>query len=284
MKLIYKKKSLFFLLLNIFNLHISNIALSNERINYELQTGISVLNFGYKEFSRNNRLIDKEDDAMPGLTFALIRHWQDWSAKLKLTNHKGIVTYIGQTQSGIPVTSKTDTDIQDYSLSISRWISTQDNTRFAIYTGYGQHKWHRNIRSTTTSSGAPVNGLDERYYWDYIVLGSKLELYNKSNSQWLIDFQYNYSLNADIDVNFTGFDQITLPLGDTWGFRFASPYQFKVKNQLFIKLEPYYEYWEIDRGEVRKLRNNGVVTTISVVEPRSETQNFGINLSIVKSF
>jgi len=164
MKLNYQIKPIFFLLVILYNLLLTNIALCDENNTYEILAGISLLNFDYKEYDINNVLLDKEDGTIPGLTFSLTRHWLNWSIDIKLDNHKGVVAYTGQTTTSIPVTSKTDTNILDYSFSINRWFTTQNNTRFAIYTGYGQHKWQRNIRSTTTNNGTPVNGLDERYY------------------------------------------------------------------------------------------------------------------------
>ena len=282
MKVTDQIKPIIFLLIIIYNLLAPKIAFSNDKNTYEISAGISLLNFGYKEFSTNNILLDREDGTIPGLTFALTRNWEHWSADLNITHHKGIIDYTGQTQGGTSLTSKTDTDIVDYSLSINRWITTQNKTQFALYSGYGKHTWQRNIRSTTTSGGIPVSGLYEEYRWSYAQLGTKLALIHNSKKKWLLDLQYNKMLDAEIDVLFGSFDPITLQLGQKWGVRFSSPYRTQVKNQLFIEIEPYYEYWKIARSETKRLRINNFLTNTSVAEPRSDTQNFGINLTIVK--
>ncbi|MFV1984759.1 MAG: hypothetical protein ACC657_14535, partial [Thiohalomonadales bacterium] len=243
-----------------------------------------LLNFGYKEFDTNDILLDREDGTIPGITFAASGNWQQWLATLKLTYNKGLIDYTGQSQNGTPLTSKTDTRILDYSFSIGQWIKYNNSNRLSIFAGYGQHSWQRNIRSTTTNNGAAISGLNEKYYWNYLLIGTNIEILIKPKSHWIIELQYNHMLDAEIDVELTGFDPITLNLGKKFGIRIASPYGYKIDDALSIKLEPFYEYWELERGEPERLRVNGIVSSLSIVEPASNTQNFGLNFLITQKF
>jgi len=275
----YKIKFILF-----FILFISKTAISSETSSTEILLGISMLNFGYKEFNSNDIELDQEDGTIPGISFAITHQSQQWLSDFKLTYHKGLVDYIGQTQTGIPVTSRTDTRYLDYSLSFGKWLKLDNLPRFAVFAGFGQHSWQRNIRSTTTNTGAAVSGLNEKYYWDYLLIGTKLEIISSPKNLWTFDIQYNHMMNAKIDVEFNGFDPATLNLGNQLGLRLASPYQYQIKDQLSIRIEPYYEYWQIALGEPQQLLINGTVSGTSIVEPRSETQNIGFNLSLVKIF
>lgn len=256
---------------------------SNKAMQVELFVGASLMNFGYTEFAADDAWLDEENGVVPGLLVGGTLHWSKAYASLAMNYYFGEVEYQGQTQSdnpalsGLPISSVSDTDIFDTTVIAGYQFSSLN-----IYAGLGYYFWRRNIRPTVTSSGLPVAGVLEFYSWSYALLGAKTELWRNWTSQLELDLRVTRMLDANMEVDFLGFsgyDNATLNLGEDWGFRLAVPWTFQfVESESSIIIEPYYTSWNLKRSSVTELTVGGVATGSGVVEPRSETRNFGISI------
>ncbi len=248
------------------------------------QIGLGQLRFGYKEFADDGDLLDREDGLISGVAAGVSRRHGDWTFAVEGAYHAGDVTYDGQTNTGIPVRSRTDEDIVDLALRADRPGRTSGGRGYAFYGGIGYHFWGRDIRPTRTPAGQPVGGLFEAYTWWLGFVGGRIALIESSRSLWQVDLRLLRMVSAKIDVDFNGvYDDATLDLGERFGVRITFPWRYALDGRTDLVVEPYAEGWDIGRSATESLMRNGGVVG-AVYEPRSETRNHGLTVAISQAF
>ena len=245
--------------------------------------GLSVMEFGYKEFSDRDQLLDREDGLLPGLLLGVMQPWNNWFGQLEGGIYSGQVTYDGQTQSGIPLQTATDELIIDSSLQLGYWFNRLKRFNYAFYAGLGYRFWRRDIRPTALTDGTPIFGLLETYQWKYASLGSKAKFKQSDNVYWKIDVQLMRTLDPEIEVDFQGlrgFDDTQLQLGEKFGARIRIFWNYAVRETQSLEIMPFYEQWDLGRSPEKMVTSNGQPQGIRIFEPRSETKNFGISIML----
>jgi hypothetical protein len=239
--------------------------------------------FQYKEFDDDGSLLDREDGTLPGVVFGLGMARERWNFVGELAVYSGDVDYDGQTNTRIPITTQTDANITDGHVRAEWWGWEAGSVRYAVYGGLGYHGWERDIQATRTASGAPVSGLWEYYEWGYVLLGGKLAAEQGLN-RWGLDLRLLRTVAPTVRVDFNGlFDDKTLDLGERFGGRLSATWARRASNRTVLKLEPFYEGWDLGRSDTERLTQGGVAVG-TVFEPRSETRNFGVNLGLAHTF
>lgn len=256
----------------------------------ELFAGAAMMNFDYTEFDANGAWLDDENGWLPGLLLGGTLYWPgNWYASLALNYYFDDVEYQGQTQSddpalsGLYISSRSDADIFDTTAIAGYRFSAA-----RVYAGLGYYFWRRNIRPTVTNGGLRVAGILEFYSWTYALLGLNTQLFVKEDSYISLDVRVTRMLQAQMEVDFLGYggyDNASLNLGEDWGLRLALPWTVRLSavNDATITIEPYYYRWDLNRSNVAELTVNGVGTGSGVVEPQSETRNFGISVYFRRS-
>lgn len=258
---------------------VSATAANPEAVSTNLQTGIALQDFGYKEFDDQNTLLDREDGWIPGISGAFSRQTDKYSLDISFTYLQGNVAYDGQTQSGAPHKTNTNEQIIDTSISLGFFDAIKLPKPSVLYFGLGFHEWQRDILPTST-----VLGLFETYHWYYGFIGGRIKLLsNEKLSLWL-DGRLTRPINPTMTVCLSGFDCADLSLGIKTNGRVSLPvhYQLHTNNKLII--EPYFESWDFGRSPDETLTINGMPTGSVIHEPRSETRNIGITISVSSQF
>ncbi|MBI3811086.1 MAG: hypothetical protein HY283_02610 [Nitrospirae bacterium] len=241
--------------------------------------GLSVMEFGYKEFSDDGHRVDRENGLLPGISAALTRTQGDWFVSGEVSYFAGDVRYDGRTQTGAPFETRTGENLLDYGLRAGRWFGMRADSDLAVYAGLGRRRWTRNIQSHSN-----VNGLFEVYDWWYGSLGTKWIFYKAGKLEGGIDLSLLRTLAPEIKIDFNGvYDNVRLDLGERFGGRLSFPWRYHYHDETAFLLEPYLEGWDLGRSSSKPLIRNGTVMG-SVLEPRSETQNYGLAISLVRSF
>ena len=251
---------------------------------FELFAGATLMRFDYAEFDSDGAWLDEETGWLPGMLLGATLSWPgQWYVSGRLDFFSGEVGYQGQTQSadpvlsGLPIVSQADTDIIDTVALLGHRFSRAD-----VYAGLGYYFWRRNIQPTTTNGGLPVAGVLEFYSWTYFLLGTKLPLLDNEDNRFEFDLRLTRMLQAQMEVDFLGYggyDNVYLNLGREWGLRLALPWTLqRFRPGLQLVVEPYYVRWNLGRSAVSELTINGAGTGSGVVEPRSETANYGISV------
>ena len=247
----------------------------------EMYLSASLLDFTYKEFDDAGALLDREDGLIPGFMLGYKQQRNDVFTELSFSYHGTDIKYDGQTQSGTPITTRSDADIYELQLKVGSRYRAANNYKYHVYGGIGYHFWQRNIRSTATALG-----IYEEYDWSYLMLGAKFPLMQTVDSTLDFDIQYTRMISANIFVQLSplGADDVNLALGKENSYRFSLPWRVKTQKSSIWVIEPYYEFWEIGKSEIKPITAGGTPTGFIVWEPRSETNNVGINLKIVTPF
>ncbi|MBI3609605.1 MAG: hypothetical protein HY204_02750 [Nitrospirae bacterium] len=242
------------------------------------QIGLSVMNFGYKEFNDGRRL-DREDGLLPGIAGAITRRRGDWFGSWEASYHTGNVLYDGQTQSGLSLRTRTDEELMDLALQIGHGLRAGKYPANVLYAGLGYHRWKRDIRSTSD-----VTGLFEVYDWWYGILGLKGTFYSTDKIQWGADLRLIRTITPKIIIDFKGlYDRARLNLDERFGGRLSLPWRYQYRENTAFDFEPYLESWNLGRSPTKLLTRNGAVVG-SVFEPKSETRNYGLTIGIIRFF
>jgi hypothetical protein len=240
--------------------------------------GAGLMHFQFEEFDRQDRRLVKEAGWLPGLEGSLGVRQQAVSLAVDVGYYAGDVDYDGQTSSGVPIDSSTDQRIFEASINAACELPLGLPPRVSVYAGGGYRHWDRDIDSV----GA-VSGLDETYQWWRAETGVKLQLARGANA-WELEAGLTRTLNPQVDVDFgAAFDAVTLDLGERWGWRTAASWSHRVSPQLAAGLEVFYASWDLGQSSVETLTSNGA-TAGSVFQPRSESRNYGVILSLHRAW
>jgi hypothetical protein len=205
--------------------------------------------------------------------------WGAAFAESGICYHSGDVRYDGQTQSGLPVTTRTDEDIVDGSALAGVQFALTRGFGSAVFAGAGYRNWQRDIRSTRSATG-----LSETYDWWYGLLGVKGSYAASERMSWTLDLRLIRPVNPSIRVKFrNALDDTTLQLGEKTGYRLAVAWHFSLTDRAGLRITPFYEQWKLGRSSTRSLTQNGTVVG-SLYEPRSETRNRGLIVGLGYTF
>jgi hypothetical protein len=244
-----------------------------------LNFGMGLMRFDYAEYDDSNIFLDGETGVIPGVILKYKsdhgQQYSEWVGEL----YGKTINYDGQTQSGTPLTTKSDAVIFDTHYKMGFHLSRQQD--HSAYFGLGFRYWYRNIRPGYDINGNPVAGLLEHYYWFYSVLGYATDFVINDTYNIGLDIRHTLMLNAKMDVDFLGYnnyDNTQVNLGNKSGLRIAIPVKLKTGKRS-LTVSPYYEMIDIGRSNNVRVTSNGIPTTSVIYEPRSETRNVGIEVS-----
>jgi len=231
--------------------------------------GASLLDFDYEEYTGNPATANREKGTLPGLTTGLSVRQDHWFAETGINAWSGNVDYHG------PVETRTREQIVDWNILAGREIYRRDRGAIGLLAGLGYRNWERDIHSTATASG-----LLETYDWWYGMLGLRGEYDINARTRLRADVCLTRTINPEIKVDFeSNFDDVKLDLGEKTGSRVRLFLDHELGETVRVWLSPWYEFWELGRSATRDLTRNGSVIG-TVVEPRSKTGNYGIDLGI----
>ena len=246
----------------------------------ELTLAPAILDFGYKEYADHGALLNREDGPLPGLVIELARRFGAWRLSGEARVFSGTADHVGQTNLGVPITTKTDERLRGLTLRIAREV-TFSRWQIAPYAGYGYQEWNRDIQSTRTSSGAAVSGLSEAYTWKLAELGALLSVRASGRFTTGVDVRVFRVLDPELRVRFaSGFDDARLLLGEKSGRRLGLTGNYLLHQRMRVRFDFYEERWAFGRSNSEPLTSGGTIIG-SVVEPRSETRNTGVTVGLM---
>ena len=240
-----------------------------------VKVGISLQDFSYTEFDDQNIVLNRDDGLLPGITLEAGIHWNSFSGILRGEIFNGLVDYDGQTQSGIPLKSKTNEKITRVEATLHYNVKSFSHYNMSILAGIGYREWRRDINSTRLTPS-----LLEIYRWKYWTLGTSVTFFQKRRRSAGVDIRLLRPIKPTLDVKFPSFDEITLDLGINDSARVEFFYHFVSRNDQQWTISPYWEYWYMGRSPNKGLTNNGVATVNVAWEPRSDTKILGVLLSV----
>jgi len=254
---------------------ISTILLCNSTLaaaETQLTFSPSLLHFDYTEFSTTDEVLDRELGWLPGLEFKLSHTiTSDWLVDIVGAYYQGTVDYTGQTQTGTPHTTDTETKLLRFGGRINKSIYK----KIHLFIGAQLHQWNRDIRDNNN-----VSGLDEIYKWLEYSIGLNSDLFISQKDIVNLEAGFLITRNGTLDVDLSRIDLGTtiLDLGDGTGARVNLSWKRISTNNIHYGLSLFAEGWDFGRSNTK--RTQGGSPNVLVTEPGSETRNIGIKLNI----
>lgn len=228
----------------------------------------SLLFFDYTEFGFDDNVLNNEAGAILGIQSKLKTRIND-QLKLELTldNYDGNVDYSGYSQQGTAINTNTDETLLRYGLR----VTTPLHNNTDIFLSTTSHQWKRNIHGTGS-----ILGIFEKYEWQEISLGVKTQFWTKPQNSWFAEAAVLKIIKPKmyIDLSSADYGSTNLNLGAETGVRFQLSWLNTSLKQKNYGFNVFYEAWDFGVSESNTTK--GGATSISVYEPRSETQHFGI--------
>lgn len=242
----------------------------------QLTISPSLLHFDYTEFSTTDELLDRETGWLTGFE-AKLSHTiaGGWWFDIYSSYYLGTVDYTGQTQSGIPITTNTSTDL----FRIGGQINKEIYKKIHLFIGAQSHQWDRDIKNTNIASG-----IDETYKWREYSIGLNTDIYISKNNIVSIDIAYLLIRNATIfvDLSRVNLGSTTLDITDGTGARANLNWKIISTNNINYGLSLFAEGWDFGRSNTKQTQ--GGSPNVYVTEPRSETRNIGLKFNIKYKF
>ena len=241
---------------------------------YSLSPGL--FHFDYTEFDTNDTLLDREQGWLPGIKLKLNHQLSDdYLISISSAYYQGTVTYDGQTQSGTP--HITDTDTQLFRLGARFQANIYSD--IDLFIGTRLHQWIRDIKDKNS-----ISGITETYRWEEYSIGLNANIFIRKNDALNIDIAYLLTRYADMKADLSRIDAGTtvLNLGDGDGARLKLEWSRKSSNERFYGLSIFVESWDFGRSNTRFTQ--GGATNLLITEPKSETRNTGLEINFGYNF
>ena len=242
----------------------------------QLTLSPSLIHFDYSEFSQTNKLLDREKGWLPGIDLNLSHTINtDWSFDIDSAYYTGKVDYAGETQSGIPASTDTKTDLFRIGAQINR--NLYNNTQ--LFIGARLHQWNRNIQDSTN-----VTGLEEKYRWQELSIGLNAYIYQNGNDILDIEVAYLLIKNATmhIDLSRVDYGTATLDLTNGTGGRLKISWNREHEKNIRYGIGLVVEGWNFGRSNTKPTQGGSVVAFVT--EPSSETLHVQLQFNINHSF
>ena len=269
----FMKKIIFISIILLCN---STAAIAETIADTQLTLSPALLYFDYTEFSTTDEVLNNETGWVPGLE-AKLHHafFTDWSFDIYSSYYSGIVDYVGQTQTGIPHTTDTETRFTRIGGQINKTVYNEVH----LFIGAQSHRWGRNINDNNN-----VSGINETYKWLEYSIGINSDFYSNSNNVLNIEAAYLLIRNATIDVDLTrvNLGSTILDIADGAGARLNLSWKRITTGNFNYGLSLFAEGWDFGRSNT-KLTQGGS-PNVYVTEPRSETRNMGLKFNIEYKF
>jgi hypothetical protein len=230
--------------------------------------------FDYTEYDDNGDFLDGETGWLPGFGMAYAETLEAHSFGVRFELAGGTVDYDGETQTGIPHETETETILYRFGLDYAYTLPAE---RFQLVMGADYVGWDRDIQPNYNPLvGGVVGGLLEEYRWWELHAGIDALLYARNRHSGSVRLEALYI--ADPQMTVVNLGNTELYMGEEPGYRVTGRYLYRAPEAWSVGVEAYWEEWEFGRSDA-------VNSPIGpILEPRSETQHRGIRLIVEQRF
>lgn len=206
---------------------------------------------------------------LPGFGMQLNHSYSNIEIGINAERYASLVNYDGHTQAGDPHTTQTDTIIAELGLTARLHLVPQ---RHLLTVGYSADRWQRDI---LPNNG--VLGLYELYQWSTSKVGYEYRQQSGPH-HFQLGIERLWQSNSRMQIDFIGISPSTIPLKNASGWQGHLHYFFEVNPKLRLSTQFQLQSWSSDKSD--RVTIDSQFGPISIHEPRSETLNRNINLSM----
>ena len=246
--------------------------------------------FVWEEFDADgSKLLDETGTryALSGFLSNTLRTKKSFIYRAEAKLYFGTVEYDGQTQDGVPVTS--DTNYAGFMLEgeVGHRAGNASGTfAWDIVGRGGFDAWFRDIDNSTDITGRSVSGATEQYTIFNLRVGTG-PYWQAGNWQarLIAGFKLPWLTSEFISKEDSGFDDdVTLePKGRVSTF-FNFYNHIRVSKMLLLTFEAFYDSYRFDASDSVVVYDNHRGEYISVWQPKSSQDNYGVQGGVSFSF
>jgi hypothetical protein len=231
---------------------------------------------GYRLISFDYDEPDITEEGLLHGVFAEYTHRFDNPVMLALEAeyYSGELDYDGEYQNGAPL----ETDTDDYIFQVrglAGWDFDYAGWTLTPYAGLGWRYWNDDINA--------AGGYEREIRYFYAPLG--FEAATVPAEKWIIGFsgEYDLFLDGQVEAHLSdvgpGYEDASLDqnFAEGYGVR-ISAYARHSFERFFVRLEPFFRYWDIQESDTDTAAVPG--GTATWVEPENDTTIFGASLSV----
>ena len=228
--------------------------------------------FNYKEFNTSGVLLDEEVGLLPGIKIKY--RYQNNILKVSpfMSMHEGKVNYYGNTQSGSPHNTETDTQLLTIGLDIG--LQVLDQVEFT--SGLRNSQWDRDILTRNN-----IRGLHEIYTWTELSAGLLYKSEDLNKSYYSLNLSVLYILQPEMKIYLENSSEI-LSLGERPGARMIFSKLWALQDNS-LRLNLITEYWKFGRSNT-VFTNDFFGSSVFITEPESESLHTRVELVYGSSF
>jgi len=230
--------------------------------------------FDYREFDQSNRLLDKEQGLLSGAKFSGRHEYGNGNLNIHAALYGGSVDYTGQTQSGIP--HQTDTDTRLFNIGFRLDLVQTTSIPVQLFLGLQHWRWDRDILTRNN-----VQGLHEIYSWEEAELGARFDWAIARQSSMWIETSGLYVINPQMDLELPASD-LSFHLGAESGYRLRTGISLQ-GNSVSLSVNAFVERWEFGRSNTI-FTNDFFGSSAYLTEPASKSFHSGLELGFISRF
>lgn len=208
--------------------------------------GIAARQFTLNEYDAAGRRIVREQGWLPGLEGRLAYRSGDWTLSAQASHYQHDIAYHGQTQSGVPVDSRTGTALTQSGAGIAYAVNPMLSASLAVEL----ERWRRDIQDV-----GRVRGLQERTLSRRALLGLDAK-FATTYGEVMAGAALLFAAPEKLRVGFSGqFDDVSFDTRPAHGMRLGLGWQPAAWPNL--ELHAGLDWWKVARSGDAALNRNG---------------------------
>jgi hypothetical protein len=238
----------------------------------------------YKE-SEQHRIYNQEQGTLNGFKYQLNYYFNDMSIGFSGSHSKGILAYIGRTQHGVTLPTKTKIDHNIFNISLSKELIDLSNTyciscgQLVVLVGGRYEQTNRDILSKAT-----VSGLEETYKFSLAELGFIWHVPNFLYLDWMIRISHFRALNATMTVDFLSlYDNEKIPLNTVYANQAELQMSYPLLENMQLGFILNFNASKIEKSDVFPLYSQNQISG-SFYQPKRTSKSLTVGFLFTANF
>lgn len=237
---------------------------------WTMEAGARLVQSDWREFSPQGTALLHESGLLRGSALDAEVQCNGWRLALHGVGVDGIRDYIGQTQTGVLLTTVSELRHSDYALEMGRtlWEGVE------LVGSLRAVEVQRNILSTAT-----VNGYPERYRWSVAALGARVRWPLGDHDVLHAGATWGTGQNQSMTVWLPYRDAATLSLGEITETALSLTWRHELAPQWALVTQWEVQQTRIGQGATGAIFRNGVPVGVAY-QPQAEMSQQHLGLTI----
>lgn len=257
---------------------------SQQNNNYLISPTPYTQQVDYKE-TEGARIFNQEEGSLNGINYQLSYRFDDWQLQVSGDHSNGSLDYLGKTQRGRTVTTRTNINRDIFQLSFAHEFfdfSEYDCVKcgvLAFFIGAKHDQTNRDI-----SSKGNIVGLTETYKVSMAELGLAWHVCEFLSLDWVLKFSHSEAYDAKLKINFlSSYDNSEITLNRVYENDVELAVSYPLSEHIWLAFMLNYVESKIDKSDkfplYIKQQQRG-----TFYQPQREMQAIRFGLQFIANF